>query len=145
MVTRTIEFRIPEAGLEVYLVDGSKGVNWNPTPSRLFRGEEGKYTLTVQGAAGTEFKSFVWIRTGQDATEVRKALEKSGFKITGEGDVFEGRIRLWFLVPNLEDTNNGVWSNNVWDEEDKIVFPRSEDDRAPGKQTARPTPPPPEE
>lgn len=131
-------------GLEVYLVDGS--VIWNRHQSRLFRADGEVYTLALPATTG-EFKCFVHVKVGQGPTEVRRALERAGFIITGIGDVDpqSGQPRLWFLIPGVETTGESVWTNMVWQNEDEIVFPKSKDDQAKGEQNARSTSPPPRE
>lgn len=142
---RTVKLQIPMRGLEVYLVGDSVG--WNRHESRLFRVCGESYTLVLSGTPGDQFKCFVHIKVGQNPTEVRRALEQAGYVITGSGDVDpkSGQPRIWFLIPGSETSGEGVWANMVWGEEDEIVFPKSEDDQAPGKQRACPTLPPPKQ
>lgn len=134
-------------GLELYLVDGSAGVEWNRHKSRLFTADDKSYTLVLSGTTGGQFKCFVHIKVGQNPTEVRRALEQAGYVITGNGDVDpkSGQPRIWFLIPGTETSGEGVWANMVWGEEDEIVFPKAEDDQARGKQSTCPTPPPPKQ
>ena len=78
--------------------------------------EDGKTTLTFDSnVIGVEFKHFVFCGINQQK-QVRNILRLNGYEVTGFGDQYGNRWRVWFLLPNYPTSGVGVYTNNTFNE-----------------------------
>jgi len=130
----TTEFVIcvPLPNLEIYYTDHK--ADWGRKPENLFKfspddayslagdktpGEVyqlGAYHLSKEEEPGEEYKFFVHLTEGQSFPEIRDAIERAGYRVTGSGspDPETSQRRMWFYDPRKPTRGEGVWINNVW-------------------------------
>jgi hypothetical protein len=118
-------------GLEIFLVDDS--TEWKPSATRKFDEREVddkkvEYVINLEAKTGAEFKTLVRCNGTHEYREARKALIEAGFEVTGWGSVSEdgwGYVLQWINFPAdvMPVVNPGVYANNRWNNQHKVIFP----------------------
>ncbi len=78
--------------------------------------EEGQTALEVDpDAVGIDFKHFVLCDVSE-RQQVLDAVKNSGYIVTGTGDQYGERWRIWFLLTDYSTFGEGVYTNNTFTE-----------------------------
>ncbi|GMR19374.1 MAG: hypothetical protein BMS9Abin34_511 [Patescibacteria group bacterium] len=76
--------------------------------------EEGRTALEVgPDTVGIDFKHFVLCGINE-RQQVLDAVKNSGYAVTGTGDMYGAKWRVWFLLADYPTFGEGVYTNNTF-------------------------------
>ena len=109
-----IELRLPGLPTGATLQIVGSTIGWDQGVEYPDPDEEGQTALEVDpDVVGVDFKHFVLCDINE-RQQVLDAVKNSGYTVTGTGDQYYGKWRIWFLLTDYPTFGDGVYKNNTF-------------------------------